>query len=119
MHADAPGCQAGQQAYCQLPDSAAVVCPAGLTMGVSPDELLLLGRQDYVVRSVRLDTKAETWNATFSKLFMIPAGAPGSIREFLQDGRTAAPATPTAGVCCWAGQTLKSVHVGVHVGVYL
>jgi hypothetical protein len=75
------------------------VVPAGLTMGVPPDQLLALGRQDYVVRSVRMDTKAETWNATFSKLYLIPAGAPGSIKDFLHEGRPApaAPAGPGRG----------------------
>jgi hypothetical protein len=68
-------------------------------MGVPPDQLLALGRQDYVVRSVRMDTKAETWNATFSKLYLIPAGAPGSIKDFLHEGRPApaAPAGPGRG----------------------
>lgn len=62
-------------------------------MGVPPDQLLALGRQDYVVRSVRMDTKAETWNATFSKMYLIPSGAPGSIKDFLQEGQHAATAT--------------------------
>lgn len=55
-------------------------------------DVLFLGRQDYVVRSVRTDTKVETWNATFSKLYMISRDA-GSIKEFLQHG-----AAPNAGV---------------------
>ena len=62
-------------------------------MGLPPDQLLALGRQDYVVRSVRMDTKAETWNATFSKMYLIPSGAPDSIKDFLQEGEHTATAT--------------------------
>lgn len=54
-------------------------------MGTSREHLLLLGRQDYAVRSVRVDSKAETWNATFSRMFMVPGDA-GSIKDFLQYG---------------------------------
>jgi hypothetical protein len=69
-------------------------------LGVPPDQLLALGRQDYMVRSVRMDTKAETWNATFSKLYLIPSGAPGSIKDALHEGRAApaAPAGPGTGL---------------------
>jgi hypothetical protein len=56
-------------------------------------DVLFLGRQDYVVRSVRTDTKVETWNATFSKLYMMAQDA-GSIKDFLQHG--AAPPTGSA-----------------------
>lgn len=54
-------------------------------MGVTREHLLLMGRQDYIVRSVRVDSKAETWNATFSRMFML-SGDAGSIKEFLQHG---------------------------------
>eukprot|EP00878_Enallax_costatus_P018795 GHUV01019807.1.p1 GENE.GHUV01019807.1~~GHUV01019807.1.p1 ORF type:complete len:727 (+),score=262.17 GHUV01019807.1:265-2445(+) len=57
----------------------------GLSLGVSRGDLLLLGRQDYVVRSVRVDSKAETWNATFSRMFMM-SGDAGSVKNFLQHG---------------------------------
>jgi hypothetical protein len=66
-------------------------------MGVPPDQLLALGRQDYVVRSVRMDTKAETWNATFSKMYLIPSGAPDSIKDFLQEGQHTAAAGGSPG----------------------
>lgn len=67
-------------------------CPAGLLSTVLAEgDVLFLGRQDYVVRSVRTDTKVETWNATFSKLYMMSRDA-GSIKDFLQHG-----AAPTAG----------------------
>lgn len=62
-------------------------------MGILRDHLLLLGRQDYTVRSVRVDSKTETWNATFSRMFMM-SGDAGSIKEFLQQG--AAPVLGTS-----------------------
>lgn len=71
-------------------------------MGVPSDQLLALGRQDYVVRSVRMDSKTETWNATFSKLYLIPTGAPGNIRDFLHDGPGASSAAPGTGAGAWA-----------------
>jgi len=86
---------------CFYPQATFVFCVSGLTLGVPSDQLLYLGRQDYVVRSVRMDTKAETWNATFSKLYMIPAGVSGSVKDFLQEGHTAASTAAAAGG--WVG----------------
>ena len=120
MHADTPGCQACQQTYCQLSDSAAVavVCPAGLTIGVSSHELLFLGRQDYVMRSVRLKSKAETWNATFSKLFVIPAGAPGTRQhQGIPAGRTHGSTRNTNSRFMLLGWTGTEECGGMRVGV--
>lgn len=89
-------CTAGQAMAMDKWCNMCVSC-AGLTMGVPLDQTLALGRQDYIVRSVRMDTKAETWNATFSKLYLIPSGAPGSIKDFLHEGRAATSAQAGAG----------------------
>lgn len=58
---------------------------AGLSLGFSRSDLVVLARQDYVVRSVRVDSKAETWNATFSRMFLMSGNA-GSVKDFLQHG---------------------------------
>jgi hypothetical protein len=47
--------------------------------------VLVLGRQDYAVRSVRIDSKAETWNATFSRLYMMGRDS-ASLRDFFATG---------------------------------
>ena len=48
------------------------------------NRLLLVGRQDYVVRSLRVDTQAETWNATFARMNLISPGvAAAGVRSFL------------------------------------
>jgi hypothetical protein len=60
------------------------VFPAGLLSGAGED-VLVLGRQDYAVRSVRIDSKAETWNATFSRLYMMGRDS-ASLRDFFTHG---------------------------------
>lgn len=74
---------------------------AGLSVATPRDELLLLGRQDYLVRSVRVDSKAETWNATFSRMVMMSPRDSSSIRDFLATGAApplgGARAAPPAG----------------------
>jgi hypothetical protein len=57
---------------------------AGLLSGAGED-VLVLGRQDYAVRSVRIDSKAETWNATFSRLYMMGRDS-ASLRDFFMHG---------------------------------
>lgn len=63
-----------------------------MTVQEALDRLLLVGRQDYVVRSLRVDTQAETWNATFARMELIsPGGAAASVRSFLGRGGDSAP----------------------------
>jgi hypothetical protein len=53
-----------------------------------------------------MDSKTETWNATFSKLYLIPTGAPGDIRDFLHDGPGSSSAATGAGAGVWAHATV-------------
>jgi hypothetical protein len=67
----------------------------------------VLGRQDYAVRSVRIESKAETWNATFSRLYMMGRDS-ASLRDFfthgvgpkLDQGRPRTGETVRAGSLC-------------------
>jgi hypothetical protein len=85
--------------------------PAGLLSNAGKD-VLVLGRQDYAVRSVRIDSKAETWNATFSRLYMMGRDS-ASLRDFFTHG--AAPkldqGRPQAGGA--AGLAMQCVLQGV------
>lgn len=69
------GDQSGQLAWAGLSASGAAAL----------DGLLLVGRQDYAVRSLRADTQAEAWNATFARVSLLrPGGSGGSgVRGFL------------------------------------
>lgn len=54
--------------------------------------MLLLGRQDYIVRSVHADSRTETWNATYSRLVALgSASAAGVVAEFLAGGGPGRP----------------------------
>ena len=55
----------------------------GLQSSVPDDSVLFLGRQDYVVRSLRSDTKAEAWNATFANMFMLNQDSGRTVGDIL------------------------------------
>jgi serine/threonine-protein kinase/endoribonuclease IRE1 len=55
--------------------------PSSSSPTPSPEKVVYVGRQDYTVRSVRLDTQTETWNATYSRVF--PLGN-ASVSAFLR-----------------------------------
>lgn len=73
----------------------------GLSSTEVMNSLLLVGRQDYTVRSLRVDTQAETWNATFARMHVLQAGirnaasflagTGGVVEPSLPDGRSGAP----------------------------
>lgn len=65
--------------------SPASVLDSGLSHTLGQDDVLVLGRQDYMVRSMRVDSKAETWNATFSRLYMMSRDS-NSIKDFFRSG---------------------------------
>jgi serine/threonine-protein kinase/endoribonuclease IRE1 len=69
-----------EQQQQQQAASAARATAVGLSAGSS---VVYVGRQDYTVRSVRLDTQTETWNATYSRVF--PLGN-ASLSAFLRSG---------------------------------
>jgi len=54
-----------------------------LQSSVPDDSVLFLGRQDYVVRSLRSDTKAEAWNATFANMFMLNQDSGRTVGDIL------------------------------------
>lgn len=78
--------------------------PPGLLSNAG-EHVLVLGRQDYVVRSVRIDSKAETWNATFSRLYMMGRDS-ANLRDFFTHGAAPKlePGRPHAGAAahCYA-----------------
>lgn len=58
---------------------------SGLASSEGLDNLLLVGRQDYIVKSLRVDSQAETWNATFARMHLLqPGGAVAGVRNFLE-----------------------------------
>lgn len=65
----------------------------GLSASEGLDRLLLVGRQDFTVRSLRVDTQAETWNATFARMRLLNPGGAGAagVRGFLE-GLSSGPA---------------------------
>uniref|UniRef100_A0A383VZQ0 non-specific serine/threonine protein kinase n=1 Tax=Tetradesmus obliquus TaxID=3088 RepID=A0A383VZQ0_TETOB len=74
------------------------------------EHVLVLGRQDYVVRSVRIDSKAETWNATFSRLYMMGRDS-ANLRDFFTHGAAPKlePGRPHAGLPRLVAGTDKSL----------
>jgi len=49
----------------------------GLQLNMDPESLILMGREDFIVRSLRMGTGQETWNATFGRIVQLPLGGAG------------------------------------------
>jgi hypothetical protein len=59
--------------------------PPGLASNEGLESLLLVGRQDFIVKSLRVDSQAEMWNATFARMSLLqPGGSAAGVRSFLE-----------------------------------
>jgi hypothetical protein len=84
--------------------------PPGIASNEGLGSLLLVGRQDYTVKSLRVDSREETWNATFARMQLLhPGGAVAGVRSFLESDGGSALEPPLLGrqgegegqQCCW------------------
>lgn len=64
---------------CSVHTVALPVFRTGIHLGLDPEALIVMGREDFIVRSLRMGTGQEMWNATFGRIVQLPMGGASGV----------------------------------------